>query len=296
MNVAVIGANGQLGTDVVEQFGRAGHRVSGFTHEDLDICAINSIRQALVTMEPAIIVNTAAMHNVEKCEAEPLRAYDVNALGTRNLATAAEELGAKLVHVSTDYVFDGAKRSPYTEEDPAAPLNVYGNTKLAGEAFLSQLAGKNFVVRTSALYGKRPCRGKGGRNFIDLMRKLAVERDEIRVVDSEFVSPTSTEELAKQIVVLSQTDEYGLYHATAEGSCSWHECARLVLGAMGAEKKLKIAAPEEFPTKIRRPGYSVLENARLKKHSLNIFSDWKEGVRNYLLSKEHREVRTSSVH
>jgi dTDP-4-dehydrorhamnose reductase len=157
-----------------------------------------------------VIVNTAAMHQAENCEKDPPRAYEVNALGPRNLAIVARELDAKLAYVSTDYVFNGEKKQPYLEEDLAAPLNVYGNTKLAGEAFLQGVGEKYFIVRTSALYGKSPCRAKGGRNFVELMLKLAAEREELRVVDDEIVSPTSTAELAKQLVTLSRTNHYGL--------------------------------------------------------------------------------------
>jgi dTDP-4-dehydrorhamnose reductase len=225
------------------------------------------------------------MHHVENCEKEPLRAYEVNAIGSRNLAIVAWELDAKLVHVSTDYVFNGEKNRPYVEEDPAAPLNVYGNTKLAGEAFLQGVAEKYFILRTSALYGKSPCRAKGGRNFVDLMLKLAAERDELRVVDDEVVSPTSTAELAKQIVTLSRTNHFGLYHATAEGSCSWYEFAKTIFELENVKTKLSVASPNEFPSKVPRPKYSVLENHALKVLGLNSFHSWREGLQCYLISR-----------
>ena len=282
MSVAVIGANGQLGTDVVEEYQRVGEETAGLTHADIDISSLESTRSVLNDIRPGVIVNTAAMHHVENCEKEPLRAYEVNALGARNLAIVARELDAKLVHVSTDYVFDGAKRQPYVEEDRAAPLNVYGNSKLAGEAFLQGSAEKYFIVRTSALYGKSPCRAKGGRNFVDMMLKLAGERDELRVVDDEIVSPTSTAELAKQIVILSRTNHCGMYHATAEGSCSWYEFARTIFEITNTKVNLKIAAPNEFPAKVPRPKYSVLENQGLKKLGLNSFASWHEGLQAYL--------------
>jgi len=271
MRIAVIGSNGQLGTEVAAECQRAGEETAELTHAAIDISSLESTRSALGDIRPGVIVNTAAMHHVENCEKEPLRAYEVNALGPRNLAIVARELDAKLVHVSTDYVFDGAKHQPYVEEDRAAPLNVYGNTKFAGEAFLQGLAEKYFIVRTSALYGKSPCRAKGGRNFVDLMLKLAAERDEVRVVDDEIVSPTSTAELAKQIVILGRTNHYGLYHATAEGSCSWYELARKIFELEGVKTKLSIAAPNEFPSKVPRPKYSVLENHALKALGLNSF-------------------------
>ena len=288
MKIAVIGANGQLGTDVAAAFRNAGDTTIGLTHADLDISSVESTKTVLGDIRPAIIVNTAAMHHVENCEKEPSLAYEVNALGARNLSVAARELNAKLVHVSTDYVFDGSKKQPYVEEDAAAPLNVYGNTKLAGEAFVRALAEKYFIVRTSALYGKNPCRAKGGKNFVDLMLKLAGERDEIKVVDDEVVSPTSTQELAKQIFELSRTDRYGLYHATAEGSCSWHEFAKTIFEMANLKVNLKVAGAGEFPAKVPRPKYSVLENHALKRERLNSFQNWREGLRVYLSADDQK--------
>jgi len=285
MKVAVIGANGQLGSDIVTEFQKVGEDAAELTHADVDISLLESMRNALGSIKPSVIVNAAAMHHVENCEKEPLRAYEVNALGARNLSIVARELDAKLVHVSTDYVFDGSKKKPYVESDPVAPLNVYGNTKLAGEAFIRGTAEKYFIVRTSALYGRNPCRAKGGKNFVDLMLKLAGERDELRVVDDEFVSPTSTAELAKQITELSRTDHYGLYHATAEGCCSWYEFAKTIFEVTNTKVNLKIASPNEFPAKVPRPKYSVLENAGLKKLGLNALSKWQEGLQAYLTAK-----------
>jgi dTDP-4-dehydrorhamnose reductase len=285
MKIAVIGSNGQLGTDVVAEYLSAGEEVAELTHADIDISSLESTRGALSGIRPAVIVNTAAMHHVENCEKDPPRAYEVNALGPRNLAIVARELDAKLVHVSTDYVFNGEKKQPYLEEDLAAPLNVSGNTKLAGEAFLQGVGEKYFIVHTSVLYGKSPCRAKGGRNFVELMLKLAAEREELRVVDDEIVSPTSTAELAKQLVTLSRTNHYGLYHATAEGSCSWYEFAKKIFELEGVKTKLSVASGNEFPSKVPRPKFSVLENRVLKTLGLNTFQPWEEGLRPYLKSR-----------
>jgi len=195
-----------------------------------------------------------------------------------------------LMHVSTDYVYDGRKQSPYVEEDSPLPLNVYGNSKLAGEYFVRTICERHFVLRTSALYGESPCRAKGGRNFIQLMLKLAKERDELRVVDSEVVSPTSTAELAQQIVALGRSDCYGLYHATAEGSCSWFEFAQTIFSLTDTSVNLKIAGPDEFPAKVPRPKYSVLENQALKNRGLNRFGHWRNGLRAYLNLSERTFV------
>ena len=281
MNVSVIGAEGQLGVDVVKAFTSNGDTVSSVSHADMELADKESVATRLTELRPDLIVNTAAMHHVDKCEQDPEMAFAVNGSGALNLALAAKRIGATLMHVSTDYVFDGSKASPYQESDVPRPLNVYGNTKLAGEYFVRATTDKHFVLRTSAIYGKNPCRAKGGLNFIELMLKLARERGEVKVVDDEIVSPTPTPEIARQMVVLSRSDRYGLYHAPAEGSCSWHAFAREIFDISKTNVTLKVAAPGEFPIKVPRPKYSVLENCELKKHGLNIFRPWQEGLREY---------------
>jgi dTDP-4-dehydrorhamnose reductase len=282
MKIAVIGANGQLGCDLVAAFSQNGDIVSGLAHSDIEVADLQSVSSVLKAIAPQVVVNTSAMHHVENCELEPDKAFAVNALGPRNLALVARDQGAVLMHVSTDYVFDGLKRAPYLEEDTPRPLNAYGITKLAGEHFVRATTDRHFVIRTSGLYGKSPCRAKGGLNFIELMLKLAKERGKVRVVDSEVVSPTSTAELAEQIVRLSRSESYGLYHATAEGSCSWHEFAREIFALTGTPVDLQVAGPNEFPAKVARPTYSVLENRGLKKAGLNAFKPWREALQQYL--------------
>src|SRR5271154_6092021 len=290
MKIVVIGANGQLGNDLVAAFSENGDAVFGLTHSEIEISDLRSVSQALEGIRPQIIVNTAAMHHVENCEREPEKAFAINALGARNLAIVARELGGVVMHVSTDYVFDGSKGSPYAEEDNPRPLNAYGVTKLAGEHFVRETTASHFVVRTSGLYGKSPCRAKGGLNFIELMLKLAKERGEVKVVDSEVVTPTSTAELAQQLVRLSRSDSYGLYHATAEGSCSWYEFAREIFTITDTQVRLIVAAPGEFPAKVPRPKYSVLENRALKSRGLNTFKPWQDALHKYLGSR----IKTAS--
>ncbi len=282
MKIAVIGANGQLGGDVVRAFEANGDDVCSLVHADLEVSNIDSVAQGLRAVKPDVVVNTTAMHHVERCEQDPDSAFRVNTLGPRNLALVTRDMGALVIHVSTDYVFDGKKCEPYVEGDAPLPLNVYGNTKLAGEHFVRSLNPRHFVLRTSALYGKDPCRGKGGLNFVELMLKLARERGKVRVVDSEIVSPTPTAELASQIVALSRCDAHGLYHATSEGSCSWYQFAREIFEITNTEVQLDVAGADEFPAKVPRPTYSVLENQALKTERLNQFKNWREGVRDYL--------------
>ncbi|HEY6377499.1 MAG TPA: dTDP-4-dehydrorhamnose reductase [Edaphobacter sp.] len=282
MKIAVVGADGQLGSDLATAFTANGDEVRALTHSHIEIADLNSVACVLEEIQPNVIVNTAAMHHVENCEREPTQAFAVNGLGPKNLALMARNLGAVLMHVSTDYVFDGNKASPYTEDDSPRPLNTYGITKLAGEHFIRSNTERYFVVRTSGLYGRNPCRAKGGLNFIELMLKLAKERGEVSVVDSEIVSPTFTTELAEQLVQLSHSDCYGLYHATAEGSCSWYEFAKEIFESTDIPVRLKVAGSDEFPAKVPRPKYSVLENRALKARGLNMFKPWQDGLHTYL--------------
>ena len=179
-------------------------------------------------------------------------------------------------------MFDGSKGSPYDEADAPLPLNVYGNTKLAGEYYVRSIAKRHQVLRTSGIYGTASCRAKGGLNFVETMLKIAREKGKVRVVDDEFISPTFTAEIADQIVVLSRTELNGLFHATAEGSCSWFEFAREIFDRTGTKVLLELASPGEFPAKVPRPKYSVLENSALKSHGLNRFRPWQEGLQQYL--------------
>jgi dTDP-4-dehydrorhamnose reductase len=286
MRVAVIGANGQLGQDVVCALASHGEEVYPLTHADIELSSLDSVEACLRSRSPQLVVNTAAMHHVENCEQQPESAYRVNATGSFHLAKVTRDLGAALLHVSTDYVFDGKQGNPYVESDEAMPLNVYGKTKLEGEQLVIATNPRHFVLRTGALYGKSPCRAKGGQNFVDLMLRLARERGRVRVVAHEFTTPTATTDLARQIAALSRTDAYGLYHATAEGSCSWYEFAREIFHLAGIEVKLEVASPTEFPQKVPRPFYSVLENRELKKRNLNIFRPWQTALHEYLSEKQ----------
>jgi dTDP-4-dehydrorhamnose reductase len=282
VKVAIVGANGQLGSDLVSEFTANGDEVCSLTHADIDVASLESVKGCLHLHRPETVINTAAMHHVEDCETQPAQAYAVNAIGSRNLALVAGELGALLIHLSTDYVFDGRRNEPYVEEDTPLPLNVYGNSKLAGEHFVRSMSRRHLVLRTAALYGRHRCRAKRGENFVDLMLRLGRERGRVRVVNDEIVSPTSTLELARQIVVLSRCDAYGLYHATGEGSCSWYEFAREIFDLAKTKVSLEIAGADEFPAKVPRPKYSVLENRGLKRIGLNRFSPWPAALREYL--------------
>jgi len=283
MKIAVIGANGQLGSDICSAFLANGHEVVPLNHDVIDITDLDRSRTVLAEALPQVTINTAAMHNVDACEAAPLKALEVNGIGARNLAILANELNFILFHISTDYVFDGKKKSPYIETDFPLPLNVYGNSKLCGENFVRSIAHRHFVVRVSGLYGVNPCRAKSGMNFVRLMLKLASERNEVRVVDDEILTPTFTEDIAQQILALSKTSHYGLYHVTAQGSCSWYTFAKKIFELAGCNVRLLVADPKEFAAKVARPKYSVLENRNLQELKIDIMPPWEEGLKRYLI-------------
>jgi len=286
MKIAVIGADGQLGSDIVTTARAQGLEVVPLTLAQMDVADAGQVQHTVAGLRVDCLVNTAAMHQVEKCEADPARAFAVNALGARNLAAAANAAGARLVHISTDYVFDGAKLAPYLESDCPLPLNAYGNSKLAGELFVRSMAEKHYVIRVSGLYGQSPCLEKGGLNFVDLMLKLSRERQEVRVVDDEVLTPTATAEVARQLLRMLQGGAAdGLYHATAEGSCSWYEFAREIFRLSRSPVILNKAGAGEFPAKVPRPKYSVLENGNLKRQGLNVMSSWQDALAAYLRDK-----------
>ncbi len=267
MKTLIIGADGQLGSDVCRAFADVEICRAGVSSGDIriDITNETDVRR-LVEKEfrPDIVVNTAAFHNVPKCEEDPASAYAVNAMGAKYLATACQQAGARLIHVSTDYVFGNGGTAPYTEADREIPLSTYGASKLAGEHLIAAECENHFIVRGSGLYGAAPCKAKGGKNFVQLMLHLARERGEVKVVTDERVSPTYTAPLARQIRLIAERAEPGLYHATCDGECSWYEFAEAIFEESGTEVKLLKATQADFPSPVKRPDYSILENKHLR--------------------------------
>jgi dTDP-4-dehydrorhamnose reductase len=279
----VLGATGQLGAEVVDAFAAGGDDVIGLGHDDVDIVDAAAVTAAVGGARPDVIVNTSAFHHLDRCEAEPATAFAVNAIGAWHVALAAAGTGATLVHISTDYVFDGTKGSPYTEADLPAPLNVYGASKLAGEHLVRAACSRSLIVRTSALYGPRSCRAKGGLNFPQLMLKLAREKGELTVVTDEIVGPTYTPDLARQLVALSATDAYGIVHATGAGQVSWHDFAveTLRLGGL-PDVPVHAATSATMARKVRRPATSVLAHDRLVALGIDITRPWQVALAEYL--------------
>jgi dTDP-4-dehydrorhamnose reductase len=282
--VAIIGSNGQLGSDLAIELASTGYEVAGLTHADIEVTNIDSVRSVLSTQQPSFVLNTAAFHNVPKCEAEPSYAFQVNALGALNIAQVCNDIDATSVYFSTDYVFDGAKKAPYFEEDAPNPLNIYASTKLLGEYYTLNYARRGFVVRISGIYGAVPCRAKGG-NFVTTMIKLAKEKPEVKVVDDEILTPTPTREIARTTSAILESGAYGVFHLTSEGECSWYEFARVIFETLKMKTPLYPCSVSDFPTPVNRPFYSVLENKRMKDLQIDDMPHWKDSLISFLKSQ-----------
>ena len=283
--ILVTGCNGQLGRAINQVYARDEVEfintdvVEGPGVTALDITDVEGVLALVRQTKPEVIINCAAHTNVDKCEEQWDLAYKINAIGPRNLSIAATETGAKLIHVSTDYVFAGDGTKPYTEFDPVAPNSAYGKTKLEGERFVQQFAQKYFIVRTAWLYGE-------GKNFAKTMLRLSETHDKVSVVCDQIGSPTSALELARMIHALEPTENYGLFHGTCEGFCSWADFASEVFRLAGKDTEVEYITTEEYqrrnPASAKRPAYSVLENYMLKLTSGYRMADWKDAVAEYM--------------
>jgi dTDP-4-dehydrorhamnose reductase len=282
MRIAVIGADGQLGTDLVKTLAK--DEVQPLFFPEFDVTEPLKMRAVFEATRPEVVINTAAFHRVDECEDDPGASFRVNAIAVRDLARLAGELDFVLVHFSTDYVFDGRKRSPYTEADPPNPLNVYAVSKLAGEFFVRSLLDRYFLVRTCGLFGEASSREKG-YNFVDRMIALDREGKTLRVVDDQWVTPTATAELAERVSELIRGDHYGLFHLTSAGECTWFRFAQEAFALIGRKARLEPVDSKSFGAKARRPLYSVLENKRAREIGLKDLSPWNKALGDYLRKK-----------
>lgn len=274
--IIVTGCNGQLGRAINKQY--ENHPEIELVNTDvgeLDITNIEEVMELVTKVEPYAIINCAAHTGVDACETDTDNAYRINAVGPRNLSIAATKVGAKMVHISTDYVFEGNGTKPYVEFDTVNPQGMYGATKLAGENFVKEFAKDYFIIRTAWLYGD-------GKNFVKTMLRLSETNDTVRVVGDQFGTPTSTTELAKMIEHLLPTENYGLFHGTCEGFCSWAEFTEEIFRLSGKTTKVQAITTAEYPTPAVRPAYSVLENYMLKLTTDFTFATWQEAIKEYL--------------
>lgn len=274
--IFVTGCNGQLGREInVKYAGNTDIELVNTDVAELDITSIDDVMTMIKEVKPYAIINCAAHTAVDKCETDVDNAYKINAIGPRNLSIAATEVGAKMFHISTDYVFDGMATKPYIEFDTPNPQGVYGRTKLSGEEFVKEFSDRHFIVRTAWLYGD-------GKNFVKTMLRLSETNDEVRVVGDQVGSPTSTAVLADIIDNLIFTDNYGTFHGTCEGMCSWADFTEEIFRLAGKKVKVNHITTDEYPTPTKRPAYSVLENYMLKLTRGYVAKDWKEAIADYL--------------
>ena len=279
MTTLLIGASGQLGCELLRAFGD--HELVPLTHADLELTDRTQVGDTVRKYRPVLILNTAAYNRVDDCEEYPERAFAVNAIAVRDLALAAKEIGAVLVHFSTDYVFDGRQARPYREGDLPGPLSVYAASKLAGEYFVRVILDRYFIIRTCGLYGLTGSLGKGG-NFVETMLRLAREGRKIRVVGDQILTPTNAKELAKKVRQLVETGRYGLYHITNSGGCSWYQFASAIFELAGLQARLSETTSAAYGARATRPAYSVLNNANLHRLGLDDLRPWHEALKEYL--------------
>ncbi|MFB0566881.1 MAG: dTDP-4-dehydrorhamnose reductase [Candidatus Aminicenantaceae bacterium] len=282
MKVAIIGADGQLGSDLVKVFER--DEVFPLYYPDFDITKPKESRKVLSSFDIDVVINTAAYHRVDECEDNAQKSFLVNSIAVRELALICRRLSLILVHFSTDYVFDGRKREPYIEEDIPNPLNVYAVSKLAGEYFVRNILDKYFLVRSCGLYGEVGCWGKES-NFVDAMVDLGKRRKALKIVNDQWVTPTSSAELAARVSELIRTAHYGLYHMTNEGQCTWYEFAETIFSLIGKRPHLMPIDSETYGARAKRPLYSILENKRAREIGLTEFSHWRDALESYVIKK-----------
>ena len=276
IKLLITGGNGQLGRAINNLYkDRADIECINTDVGELDITNLDEVLTFVEKCKPYAIINCAAHTAVDLCEDQEELAYKINAIGPRNLSIAAEKNGAKILHISTDYVFAGDATEPYKEFDIPAPQGVYGATKLAGENFVKEFSTKYFIIRTAWLYGD-------GKNFVKTMLRLAEDRDEIGVVYDQVGSPTSTFELAKAMDSLLFTENYGTFHGTCEGVCSWADFAEEIFKIAGKNVKVNRLTSDQYPAKAKRPAYSVLENYMFKITNGFMFADWHDALKEYM--------------
>ncbi len=279
--IIVTGCNGQLGRALNKIYqDSTEYECVNTDVAELDITNIDDVNRLVSEVKPYAIINCAAHTNVNGCETDIDNAYKINAIGPRNLSIAAARYHAKLMHISTDYVFDGQANTPYTEFDIPNPKAVYGKTKLAGEEFVKQFAQDYFIIRTAWLYGD-------GKNFVKTMLGLAQNHDKVTVVGDQFGSPTSADELARAVAYLLPTDNFGLFHGTCEGMTNWADFTREIYRLAGKTTVVETVTTQEYDKNAKgvvapRPAYSVLENYMFKLTTNYMFADWKKAIAEYL--------------
>lgn len=288
MKILITGAKGQLGNELCSIISKGKSEIGKIPYEykdcviiatdvdELDITNTAAVLKFVKENKPDIIFNCAAMTNVDGCETDHETAFQINAIGVRNLSCAAERVGAKFVHISTDYVFAGDGTKPYAEWDTTNPRSIYGKSKRLGEEYALRFCKKTFVVRTSWLYGYV------GKNFVKTMRNLGKTKDEIKVVNDQRGNPTNASDLAHHLLKLGVTEEYGIYHCTGEGECTWYDFAKKIMEYSNLPCRVNPCTSEEFPSPTKRPAFSSLDNLGLKCTIGNEMRNWEEALKEYI--------------
>lgn len=275
MKVLVTGANGQLGCDVVKELQKRNIECCGAARKDFDIVNFEATEKFITNYMPDVVIHCAAYTAVDKAEDEQGLCYLVNASATENIVQICKKIDAKMVYISTDYVFDGTKDGFYKVDDKPNPINIYGRTKLLGEQAVQKILKKYFIVRISWIFGEH------GNNFVKTMLRLGKEHEELNVVADQYGSPTYTADLAPLLIEMIKTDKYGIYHATNEGVCSWAEFAEEIFKVAGMNVKVNHIATDEYPTKAKRPLNSRLSKEKLKENFREL-RDWKNALKEYI--------------
>jgi dTDP-4-dehydrorhamnose reductase len=280
----LIGAAGQLGSDLVRTFAAAGALVP-LTHQDIDILDAPRTAQTLAALRPTHVVNTAAWNLVDRAEDEPRAAFALNGDAVGTLAATCEQLGAALVHFSTDYVFDGGKRTPYVENDAPNPLSAYGESKLAGERLARERCRRSFVIRVAALFGIARSAGKGGSNFVETMLRAAAAGRPLRVVADQITAPSYTPDVARAVWRILTSGLPAVYHVSGSGETTWYEFAREIFRREGLAPALTAVTAQEFGARAKRPPYSVLGHGALRALGHPAPPAWTEGLSAYLAER-----------
>jgi dTDP-4-dehydrorhamnose reductase len=273
VKVALTGAEGMLGYAIQKVFSDT--ELFPFFYSSLDITHLDQAVKMVRDTRPDVLIHAAAFTDVDACETEPEKAYLVNGIGARNMAIACEEIRCPIVHISTDYVFDGTKSSPYDEWDKPNPISQYGLSKLMAEQFIPSLTNRFYIVRTSWLYGSH------GRNFVETIIRLFAEKESLEVVNDQFGSPTFTEDLAATLRQLIGKG-YGIYHVTNSGVCTWHEFAEKIADLVGIHKPIIPVTSREYIRPARRPAQSGLNNTMLRLEGISPLRHWSEALEQYI--------------
>jgi dTDP-4-dehydrorhamnose reductase len=288
MKILITGSRGQVGSQLITILNRGMSEIGdipkeiknaeivGKSSQQLDITDFNKVKNLIREIKPDVVINAAAYTNVDDCETNQEKAFNVNAIGAKNLAIVCEDINAKLVHISTDYVFNGIGSKPFKENDETSPQSVYGKSKSMGDDFVREISSKYFIVRPSWVYGYN------GKNFVYTILKAAKERGSLKVVNDQKGNPTNVEDIAHHILKLITTEEYGIYHCSGHGECSWYDFACKIVELAKISCKVNPCTTDEYPSPTKRPAYSALDNEKLRRTVGDEMRKWEDALKVFI--------------